>query len=316
MTAQITLTDRYIHAATRTVPEKQRADLAAELRGSIDDQVDARIAGGEPSDAAERAVLTDLGDPDRLAAGYTDRPLHLIGPQFYLMWWRLLKLLLWIVLPCAAFGVALGQTLSGAPIGSIIGSTVVVLLQVTVNLGFWTVLIFAIIERTTKPRDVVSPWTLDDLPEPAERGAGLGDMIASLVFLAIAVAVVLWDRFVGFVPTEPGLMFLSPSLWPLWMAGLFFLIALEALVAVIVYVAGRWTIALAAVNGILNVVVGAAALWLLAVGGLLNPDFFPTVIPADDAVQVGSIAAIVFGFVVAGVAVWSTLDGFAKARRS
>ena len=63
--------------------------------------------------AAERAVLTDLGDPDKLAAGYTDRPLHLIGPRYYLDWWRLLKLLLWIVLPCAAFGVALGQTLAG-----------------------------------------------------------------------------------------------------------------------------------------------------------------------------------------------------------
>ena len=58
-------------------------------------------------------MLTELGDPDKLAAGYTDRPLYLIGPRYYLDWWRLLKLLLWIVPACAAFGVALGQTLAG-----------------------------------------------------------------------------------------------------------------------------------------------------------------------------------------------------------
>ena len=32
---------------------------------------------------AELAALTELGDPVRLAAGYTDRPLHLIGPGVY-----------------------------------------------------------------------------------------------------------------------------------------------------------------------------------------------------------------------------------------
>ncbi len=65
----------------RTVPEKQRADLSAELRASIADQIDARVESGESRDAAERAVLIELGDPDALAAGYTDRPLHLIGPH-------------------------------------------------------------------------------------------------------------------------------------------------------------------------------------------------------------------------------------------
>ena len=42
MATTTSLTDRYVDAAMRTVPEKQRADLAAELRASIDDQIDAR----------------------------------------------------------------------------------------------------------------------------------------------------------------------------------------------------------------------------------------------------------------------------------
>ena len=50
-----TLTDRYVDAAMRTVPEKQRPDLSAELRASIDDQIDARVDAGEaPRDCRAR----------------------------------------------------------------------------------------------------------------------------------------------------------------------------------------------------------------------------------------------------------------------
>jgi hypothetical protein len=54
-------------------PRDRRSDIERELRASIADAVDGRIdAGGEPADA-EVAVLTELGDPARLAAGYADR---------------------------------------------------------------------------------------------------------------------------------------------------------------------------------------------------------------------------------------------------
>ena len=65
MNAITNLIDRYVDAAMRTVPDKQRADLAAELRASIEDQVDARVTEGEERDAAEREVLTALGDPEQ-----------------------------------------------------------------------------------------------------------------------------------------------------------------------------------------------------------------------------------------------------------
>lgn len=81
-----TLTDRYISAATRTVPEKQRPELAADLRERIADQLDARRESGVSDAAAERSVLTELGDPEALAAAYIDRPLQLIGPRSYLTW--------------------------------------------------------------------------------------------------------------------------------------------------------------------------------------------------------------------------------------
>ncbi|MFC7484261.1 permease prefix domain 1-containing protein [Luedemannella flava] len=66
-----TLTDRYVDATLRRLPERQRADIERELRASIEDAVEARVDGGEDPADAERAVLTGLGDPARLAAGYS-----------------------------------------------------------------------------------------------------------------------------------------------------------------------------------------------------------------------------------------------------
>jgi hypothetical protein len=76
------LTDRYVHVTVRNLDEGQRHDVEQELRGTIEDMVDARLDAGAAAsrDDAERAVLVELGDPMRLAAEYTGRPLHLIYP--------------------------------------------------------------------------------------------------------------------------------------------------------------------------------------------------------------------------------------------
>jgi len=319
-TAATTLTDRYVAAAIRTVPEQQRADLAAELRASIDDQVDARVDDGEPREVAERAVLTDLGDPDKLAAGYTDRPLYLIGPRYYLDWWRLLKLLLWIVLPFAAFGVSLGKTIAGDSFGGIVGTVAVVLIHTVVHLFFWTTLVFAIVERCFpgNGKPLTAPWTVDQLPEPRERGFGFAEMIANIVFLAIGAAAIIWDQLIGFgfgwMPDAPP--FLNPSLWPWWLGGLLVLMALEAGLGIIVYLVGGWTIPLAVTKTLFDFVIAVPALILLVNGQLLNPEFFPTVIPdQSDAAEVAGIVAIVTGFGIAAITIWGIIDVFLKARR-
>ena len=319
-----TLTDRYVDAAMRTVPEKQRPDLSAELRASIGDQIDARVEGGDAAEAAERAVLTDLGDPDKLAAGYTDRPLHLIGPRYYLEWWRLLKLLLWIVPACAAFGIALGQTLAGATFGEVVGSTVVGVMGVVMHLFFWVTLVFAILERSdgksplersalTKDGPWAS-WSLDHLPVPRESGATFGDLIATVALLLVGAAAILWDLLIGFVPGSD-LSFLDPGLWPGWIAGLFVLMALEAVLAFLVFRVGRWTYPLAIANAVLALVIALPALWLLAQGRLLNPEFFPTLVPEDGA-EVSQIIAVITGFGIAAIAIWDIIVAFLKARRA
>lgn len=310
-----TLTDRYILAVTRSVPDKQRDDVAAELRASIADQIDARVETGEPAVDAERRVLLDLGAPDALAAGYMDRSLHLIGPRYYLDWLRLLKLLLAVVLPCAAFGIALGQVLSGAGFGTVVGSTIAGVLSVGVHLAFWVTLIFVILERTgSRPPREEDGWTLEGLPQPRETGATFGDMLGTLIFLALGAGAILWDLNLGFVPGED-VSFLDPGLWPAWVTGLFVVMALEGALAVVVHVTGRWTFPLAVVNAVLGLAFAVPALWLLFQDRLLNPDFFPTVLTSGDGTDVHRILAVIAGFGIVAVTLWDIVDAFRKARR-
>ncbi|WP_308796831.1 permease prefix domain 1-containing protein [Agromyces silvae] len=315
------LTDRYVYAAARTVPEAQRAEVERELRERIGDETDALIETGHAPDEAERAALTELGDPLVVAADYVDRPLRLIGPRYYPMWLRLLKLLYAIVLPIAAGGVLLGQIISGAPIGAAIGTTVVTAIQVTVNIGFWTTLVFAVLERTTSGHDLTLTWTPDQLPElphptSGNRSNRLSELIGSLVFLGLfAVALVVQQFGMAFRggPDGGAVPVLNPELWSFWIPFFLALIALEILFAVAVYAWG-WNWWLVAGNLALNVAFTVPALWLLLTGQLFSDAFIELIRwPWGDA------GPIVIAFVVVatiGVAIWDVVDGAIKAYRA
>lgn len=313
-----TLTERYLDAAMRTVPEAQRADLAAELRTSIEDQIEARTDAGEDPVAAERAVLEHLGDPDTLAASYTDRPLYLIGPRYFLLWWRLLKLLLWIVTPLAAFGIALGQTLAGAPVGEIVATTWAGTLGAFVHVVFWTTLVFAVIERSTatSKEDVTTPWGVDQLPEVRPVKVRLSDPVSAVVLAAITMGVIVWDQAFGLVRLGGEWhSFLHPSLWPWWAGGAVVLMAASVAVTVVSYRRRRWTYRRAGLKATLNLAIAVPVLWLMAQNLLLNSEPWLAGIP-DDGAEVTQIVTIVVAFGIVGVCIGDAVDAFVKARRS
>lgn len=321
-----TLTDRYIAAATRSLKPKAQQDVRNELLGAIADDIEARVAGGISYADAELAAITELGDPDALAARYADRPLHLIGPKFYLTWWRLLKLLLWIVPPVAVVGTILGMSIAGEPIGGIIATAWAVLIGTIVHLAFWTTLVFAILDRMGA--DTGLSWSVDSLPEVPESGASRGELISTLVLLGITSAWIVWDRFVGVVyfgaggndtGSEPGtqvVSVLNPELWPWWVGGLFVLFGFEAALAIAVYVRRGWRASFALVNTVLATAVAAGVVYLLATGSLFNPALVELTLGREDVPSdVTRIVAILIGFVIVGVAIWDVIDGWRKARR-
>ncbi|GAA1312427.1 permease prefix domain 1-containing protein [Brachybacterium tyrofermentans] len=309
------LTERYIGATVASLPPTAQEDVRAELEGSIADAVDARLDQGEDPGDAERAVLTELGDPAALAAGYADRPLHLLGPRYYLAWKQLLKILLMIVPACAVVGVALAQVIAGASVGAVIGQAVGVGVTATMHLFFWVTLVFVLLERTGA--DTGPGWTVDQLREPTSTGTGRADLIASLILAAAGAGALLWDHFLGFFRVDGvSLPILHPGLWPWAMAGLLALIALEAVLAVMLFANGRWSVRLAVLNTVLAVLAMTLVLTLLGNGLLLNPDFLQTVF-IDNGVEPDSmrVLGILTWFMLVGIPVWDILDGWLKTRR-
>lgn len=316
MTTTATLTERYIGATIRSLRPEAQDDVRAELEASIADAIDARVDQGESPVDAERAVLTELGDPGVLAAGYADMPLHLIGPKYFLAWWRLLKLLLIIVPACAFGGVLLGQLIAGAPTGGVIGSAVVAALGSIVHVGFWVTLVFVILERTGA--DTGARWSVDQLPDEGHSGTARADLIASLVMLALFAGLLLWDQLRGWVPSEGAPMsILNPGLWPWGIGALILLLVVEAALALAVFARGRWTMTLAWINAAIAVCVMSLGLTALGRGVLFNPRFVDEVFVGNgvgsDAV---TVLAVLSGIAIVGIAVGDMVDGWRKAARA
>lgn len=309
------LTERYVGATLRSIPDKQRDDIEAELRASIDDAVEARVATGESAETAENDVLTDLGDPDRLAASYTGRPGFLIGPELFFDYKRLLTVLLLTVVPIVAVVIGVLEAIDGGSVGSVIGETIGLAITLAAHIGFWTTLVFAVMEWSGE-KAPTGEWSLSRLPPltPTSGGIKLGETIASMVFLVIAIVGLIVSRDLLGVASDDGSLIplFDPATWDFWIPFLIMVLALEIIFEAVKYRVGRWTGWLASVNAALNVAFALPAIYLLATEQLLNPAFFEE-IGWTGAHEWGGVAVTITVVTIAAVAVWDIVDGFRKA---
>lgn len=322
------LTDRYVWATVRSLPEKQRADIERELRASIADAIEARDAAAGDSQSAEWDVLTEMGDPGRLASDYAERPSFLIGPAIFFDFWRLLKLLLAIV-PAAAFGgVLLAQTLAGEPFGHAILDAFVTALTAVVHVFFWVTLTFAMLERggNTGYRTAMK-WNPERLPElPSGSRVGVVETLFSVVFLLLFAGVIVWQQFNSVLTDAVGdpIPFINPELWSFWLPYFIALVLLEIVFALVLYRLGRWAWPMAWMNVGLNIAFTVPAVWLLLGDRLFNSAFFTELLMLEavdenltSAVAIGaSVIAPIIAITAVVIAIWDVVDGFIKAWRS
>ena len=132
-------------------PSPQHSAPSSSRRSGRSSRTPRTPTAGSAADAASGPRSSELGDPDALAARYTDTTRFLIGPHLYPEWERLLRLLLPIVVPIAGIAVGAVGWVSGKPVGEAIVSGLGVAFTVAVQLTFWFTLVFAIAERTGSP---------------------------------------------------------------------------------------------------------------------------------------------------------------------
>ncbi|MGC4748693.1 permease prefix domain 1-containing protein [Micromonospora sp. DT201] len=310
-----TLTNRYLAATLRSVPAQRRDEIATELRASIEDMIEDRTGGGQDATTAEREVLTELGNPDLLAAQYADRRLQLIGPTYYLVWLRLLKLLLSFIPALAGTIVAIVAAAEGKGFAAI-GTGVVIALHVTVHISFWLTLVFALIERSQTPMDLPD-WTVDQLPDaPVHRRIPLADTIASVVMLVVTIGYIALQHFYSWVQATNGdnIPMLDPALWNFWLPALIVVLVASVIFEVVKYRIGRWTWALFGTKVLLNLAFAVPLAWLALSDRLLNPALgvrLSWLAEADNRNDLG--LALALG--AAAVVVWDLVDTAIKTRR-
>lgn len=315
------LTDRYVHAVTAQLPESQRADIAAELRGTIEDAVAARSEDvGEAE--AERRALRELGHPTALADNYRGEGRSLIGPRLYPAWLRTLKaLLLWVPALVGAINLAVG-VLDEHTGPELVGDLVTSILWAAVMVAFWVTVGFAIAERTGSEEQTLealgthADWDPADLPEPQQRQVSWGDGILSVVLNAfILILLLLPGRLGGTVDTVSwGQIFTDTAYSLRWVLAVGMVASLLA--SVFVLARGRWTWTTALVNLAGSVLFIGPLVWLAARNNLYAWDTLPVEWIGDGTLNVNEgLTLTVTIIVLLAIAVWETGDSFRKASR-
>lgn len=319
------LTERYLAAALRGIPQAKRADVERELRSSIGDAIDDRVGAGESHESAERSVLEGLGDPARLATGMTGKPAYLIGPELFPAYRQLLTLLLAIVVPIAGIAVGVVEIATGGTIGNAIVEGGGTALQVAVHLAFWVTLIFALVERYDVARDSapttgdlgLGKWSVDRLPELPSTRISISDTAGEVISSVLGIVFLLIARGLTWTDSQTGqqISILAPQLTDFWLPFLVVVLLIQIGFRIVLYMLGRWTLAMAVANTVIGLAFAFPAVYLAINGLLVNPAFatavgYPPLAEGDGPVMV----VIAIGIVL--VTAWEIVDGFRQARRA
>ncbi len=208
------LIDAYVASVGENLPEKQRADIEAEISSLLQDSLEARAEAENraPDEEMVIAVLREYGEPEKVAASYRE-PRYLIGPRLFPAFLTVLKIVLAVLGAVALAGFVYTLTRLGTvPLESILTEGIESLakyLSSAVTVFGNVVLIFAILElalprvgrreKAWDPRSLLG-YTPADAIEPA-------GLAADIAFCAFAIVLF------NFYPDWVGVSYKEGSGW-------------------------------------------------------------------------------------------------------
>jgi hypothetical protein len=214
------LIDRYVTEVGKYLPRKNRLDIEAELRSTLEDMLEDRSQQtSRPADEALASeLLQEYGAPRKVAATYQTHP-YLIGPRMFPTYTLLLKFVLFAVtlgLTIAMVVSMIGSNLTTPEFLKALGDFAVNLLSALVAAFGNVTLIFAILERVMPVPgfEEKGTWTPAELTaEPNPGQAKLGEAIVNIIFTSAALIIF------NFYPQIIGIWNLENGTWT-QMAGL------------------------------------------------------------------------------------------------
>ncbi|MBE2271805.1 MAG: hypothetical protein IAE80_26465 [Anaerolinea sp.] len=215
------LIDRYVHQVGLYVRPKERADIEAELRSQIQDQLEDRY-GSTPTPAEVAAVLKQLGDPRTMAASYSSEQ-YLVGPDLYPFMMTVLRFGLPLVPAVVVIANIVGAALSpeGADWVSLLIGSIFTAFQAALIFFAVVVAFFAILQRSGEEvRETAQPeFNPADLPAVDDPSAvdrlesGIGIALVVLFGVAILYFLQVGGLTLRFNLSDPGDVLPVPTTW-------------------------------------------------------------------------------------------------------
>ena len=190
------LMDKYIAEVGKYLPRKNRADIEAEIRSTLEDMLDERTMTDGPADEATvMALLKEYGSPREVAATYKPQQ-YLIGPRLFPIFETILRIVLIVVASASLIGLAVSlvkTNLTGPEFVSELGQWILNLVSGLIAAFGNIALVFAIMERTQlgdKFEKEFKEWNPQELKEePGPDQIDLADHIAAIIFTVLGLVV-------------------------------------------------------------------------------------------------------------------------------
>ncbi len=206
------LLDRYCAEVGRHLPRKNRVDIEAEIRSTLEDMLNDRSReSGQPVDEAMvSALLKQYGSPAKVAAAYQPTA-YLIGPRLYPLFELVIKIVLTVLFAVALAGLAISMISrpSGPELLNELGKFALQFFGGAMSAFGNVALVFAILERVlpaatfeTDEKDW-DPAELAQEPDPDEFKRP--ELILNAVVTAIGLTVLnLYPNVIGFAFVTDG----------------------------------------------------------------------------------------------------------------
>ena len=275
------LIDKYIVEVGKHLPRKNRADIEAEIRSTLEDMLDERSertqGEGRADNEAVIALLKEYGSPREVAESYTG-PRYLIGPRVFPIFELVTKIVVAVLIAVSLAGIGLslaGSALVGAELFKTLGERALDLLGGLIAAFGNIVLVFAILERVlpAKEFEEEEEWNPAELAsEPDPDRVNFGEQIFEMFFLVLFL--IIFNLYPGIIGIgffdESNWVFISPVLTETffsYMPWLNLLILLQLGFNVYLLRQGFWSTSTRLMNIVLEL--GSIA---LAVAMLRGPD--------------------------------------------
>ncbi|MEY8292909.1 hypothetical protein AAK882_09725 [Carnobacteriaceae bacterium 52-44] len=273
--------ERYIYAETKELPKDNRKEISNELRRLISERM-RRLDNTLSEEEKMMKVLTDLGDPKKLANQYRNKERYLIGPKYFEKYIMVMK----IVMLSIFFGLSLVHGFSILfevnsvldMLGGYIGSLLSALMQGAA----WVTGVFALLEYneiSLEHEEKEEPWNPNQLRAVPNEKARIsrGESIFSIVFSTIFLTLFFFSPgaigiyyFIGdnmnFIP-----LFNLQAL-AVFQILIFIVFTFDILIEMLKIIQGRWSRNLAIIVTALNILSALILIYALSNVAIWNEE--------------------------------------------